>query len=288
VTPARPAATLLLVRDAEAGLEVFMMRRHPDSDFAGGAYVFPGGGVDPGDHDPELGRRCASRTDRSASAALGLERGGLAYWVAAIRECFEESGVLFAYARSGELVDFGDPAVAERYRRLRRELARGAISMAALVGREGLGLATDRVHYWAHWVTPEDQPRRYDARFFLAVAPQGQIAAHDGTELTAAAWVTPAAALANAAREEWTVIRPTLHNLESLAAIPTAAAAERTARTRGVVPRIEPRTLREGGRLRFVLPGEPGYDRAPAEGVADPGDAAPPGSAGRARPEPAS
>jgi 8-oxo-dGTP pyrophosphatase MutT (NUDIX family) len=258
-TPAtRLAATVLLVRDRDGGgIEVFMEERHIRSDFVGGAYVFPGGGVDPDDRLPaEL---CAGRTDQSASRLLGIEHGGLAFFVAAIRECFEEAGVLLAYDRSGALLDFTDAATEDRFRDWRDRLNSSAATLLDIAREEELRLATDRIHYWGHWLTPEGQPRRYDTRFFLAEAPANQTATHDDWELTASAWVRPDEALERAQRREWMIIFPTLWNLRELGrferAIDATAWAADAERGR---PLYVPRVSAE----RVVLPGDAGYDQA--------------------------
>lgn len=259
-TPARGprlAATVILVRDGEGGVEVFMEERHIRSDFVGGAYVFPGGAVDPDDRVPE--ELCAGRTDRSASQLLGIEHGGLAYFVAAIRECFEEAGVLLAYDRSGALLDFGDAAQEARFREWRDRLNASSATLLDLARAEGLRLATDRIHYWGHWITPEGQPRRYDTRFFLAEAPANQTATHDDWELTASAWVAPAEALERARRHEWMIIFPTLWNLRELARFERAAAASAWAAEESRPrPLFVPRVTGE----RVVLPGDDGYEQA--------------------------
>src|SRR5262249_22624182 len=143
--PVRPAATVMLVRDAEAGppagIEVFMLRRNLRSDFVGGAYVFPGGGVDDHDGHERLDAVCTRRTDADASAQLGIERGGLAYWVAAIGECFEEAGVLLAHDEQGRTVDFAAPAVDERFRVHRRAVDRGERRLVDVCREEHLQLA---------------------------------------------------------------------------------------------------------------------------------------------------
>jgi 8-oxo-dGTP pyrophosphatase MutT (NUDIX family) len=254
----RLAATVILVRDHVAGgLEVFMEERHIRSDFVGGAYVFPGGAVDPDDRVPE--DLCAGRTDRSASRLLGLDHGGLAYFVAGIRECFEEAGVLLAYDRSGALLDFGDAAKEARFREWRDRLNASSATLLDLARAEGLRLATDRIHYWGHWITPEGQPRRYDTRFFLAEAPANQVATHDDWELTASAWVPPAEALERARRREWMIIFPTLWNLRELGRFERAAsAAAWAADEERPRPLYVPRVSAE----RVVLPGDEGYAEA--------------------------
>jgi 8-oxo-dGTP pyrophosphatase MutT (NUDIX family) len=263
----RLAATVILVRDGDAGVEVFMEERHIRSDFVGGAYVFPGGAVDPDDRVPE--ELCAGRTDRSASRLLGIEHGGLAYFVAAIRECFEEAGVLLAYDRSGALLDFGDAAKEARFREWRDRLNASSATLLDLARAEGLRLATDRIHYWGHWITPEGQPRRYDTRFFLGEAPANQTATHDDWELTASAWVAPAEALERARRHEWMIIFPTLWNLRELARFESAgAAAAWAAEESRPRPLYVPRVTGE----RVVLPGDEGYEQATRDTTgADPG-----------------
>ena len=260
---ARHASTVLLLRDSERGVEVFMERRHIKSDFVGGAYVFPGGRVDPEDRvDPEL---CHGLTDREASARLSLEEGGLTFYVAAIRECFEEAGVLLAYDREGRLLDFSDRSIEEHYEALRGELNAGKLSLLDIAAEEGLTLATDRISYWAHWITPEGQPRRYDTRFFVTRAPKNQTAGHDDHELTSSAWVTAREALEHARRKEWMIIFPTIRNLQKLARFDTADAAIAAVDAQAEFPTIQPRLLL--GRTpdeppRAVLPGEDGYERA--------------------------
>lgn len=256
----RLASTVLLVKDAAAGVEVFMERRHLQSGFVGGAYVFPGGRVDPEDDlDPA---RCAGLDEPSARRQLGIESGGLAHFVAAIRECFEEAGVLLAYGPDGSLLDFADPAVETRFKQLRDQLNAGTIGLPEIVEREGLRLATDRIAYWSHWITPIGEPRRYDTRFFIARAPEGQIAGHDDWELTDSAWVSPREAIDRAMRREWMVIFPTLMNLRALANHATADAAVGWA-ARQPVPL--PANLPKVWQGRVVLPGDPGYEEGDAD-----------------------
>ncbi len=260
---ARHASTVLLLRDSPHGVEVFMERRHIRSDFVGGAYVFPGGRVDPEDRVDES--LCDGLTDREASDRLGLAEGGLTFFVAAIRECFEEAGVLFAHDRQGRLLDFSAPAVEAHYRKLRDDLNAGELSLLDIAAAEGLTLATDRISYWAHWITPEGQPRRYDTRFFVARAPRNQAAAHDDHELTSSAWVTAAKALERGRRREWMIIFPTIRNLQKLAPFESADEAIAAVDAQVDFPVMQPRVLL--GRTpdepaRAVLPGDEGYEEA--------------------------
>ena len=235
-----------------------MVRRHLKSDFVGGAYVFPGGVLDSGDDVDE--RLCLGHTDASASAQLNLPRGGLAYRVAAIRECFEEAGILLLCNGSGTLVDFSDADTASRFEEYRRALIAGGMSLSDIAQRERLMFATDRLMYWAHWITPAGQPRRYDTRFFVARAPQGQIAAHDGREVTDSCWITPEGALEKVQAGEWMMILPTLHNVRMLGDCRNSLEVERFARTEREIAAIQPRAVWKGSQLTFLLPGEPGYE----------------------------
>ncbi|MGZ5260685.1 MAG: NUDIX hydrolase, partial [Burkholderiales bacterium] len=179
VVPALPAATVTLVRDTPTGLEVLMLQRNFQSGFMPGMFLFPGGALDPGDRAAAVLARCAGLEDDRASAALGTPEGGLAYWAAAIRESFEEAGVLLAYGEDGELVNPGEPARVARFEEYRKRLNAGEDILAEMLQQEGLQLAVDRLTYFSHWITPVTAPRRYDTRFFVAVAPHGQEALPD-------------------------------------------------------------------------------------------------------------
>lgn len=255
----RLAATVLLLRDGDRGLEVFMEKRHIKSDFVGGAYVFPGGRVDPG--DIKVAPVCRGRRDAEASAAMGRGSGGLAFFIAAVRECFEEAGVLLAYDGGDELVSFADTAREDRFKALRDELNAGRTSMLEIAQNESLELATDAMEVWSHWLTPMGQPRRYDTWFFVAQAPEQQTATHDDWELTSSAWVTPQEAIDKAMKREWMIIFPTLKNLDRLSHFDNAAEAISWARDQGTPPTNLPKVLLEG-EPRIVLPGDEGYERA--------------------------
>ena len=267
---ARDAATILLVRDTAGAegpaLEVCMLRRHLDSDFVGGAYVFPGGKVDDDDRSAAAGDACAGRDDAWASDMLGVDSGGLAFWVAALRECFEEAGVLLAYREphgpGGVLIEMADPEPRRRLAARRAELNAGAVGFLELLRAEGMRLAVDRVHYFSHWITPEPAPKRYDTRFFVAALPPGQVPVHDDHETVDTVWVRPADALARAAAGEFDLIFPTMKNLEAISRFTTsdellaaAAAVER-------VPTVLPRVVADDRGFRILLPGDPGYDEA--------------------------
>lgn len=258
--PLRDAATVLLVRDGDAGLEVFMLRRNLRSDFVGGAYVFPGGAVDPGDREGGVGLHCRGRTDDEASTRLGVDRGGLAFWVAAIRESFEESGYLLAYGDDGDLVRLHDPTVAERFVGHRRAVDQGERSLLSVCADEGLSLAVDSMWYFGHWITPEGAPRRYDTRFFLAAAPPEQTPVPDDREVIGSIWIRPDEALDRHASGDLAMLPPTIASLRALAPSDSAEAALAAAAEVVDVPTVQPRVIHDDGGVRIVMPGDAEYE----------------------------
>jgi 8-oxo-dGTP pyrophosphatase MutT (NUDIX family) len=253
--PLRPAATVMLVRDAaDGGIEVLMVRRAAAAAFAGGMYVFPGGRVDEADSDEGVVAFVDGVDDAMASAALDLPRGGLAYWVAAIRECFEETGLLLATATVAGMGDH------------RWAVHRGELSMAELCRRAGVRLDAGALRYVSHWVTPVGETsRRFDTRFFLAAAPAGQEGRHDDAELVDSRWLAPGDALAAAQRRELMLMPPTEANLRFIAGCSTVAEALARADAAGPPPRIEPRIRRgpDGRMVGIILPDDPDYDASP-------------------------
>ncbi len=236
----RPAATVMLLRDGTAGIEVFMVVRHRQIEFASGALVFPGGRVDPGDRALAEGPRCGG--------PAGLDPDQRALRVAAIREVFEECGVLLARPRGATgLIDA---------RRL-RAIAPGP-DFAAMLEAENLVLGTELLTRFAHWITPPAVPKRFDTHFFLARAPADHLAVHDGSESVDSVWIQPTRALAEAAEGRWKLVFPTRLNLQKLARWNTAAAAIEAARAAPIVT-VQPRVTRtETGRV-MRIPREAGY-----------------------------
>jgi len=218
---ARPAATVMLVRDATAGVEVFLMQRSAHGMF-GGLHVFPGGKVDPSDHAELWATNARGPDDVAASATLGLDAGGLSYWVACIRECFEEAGILLALGPDGETLRLHLPRVRARYETWRMRLNDGeADVLDAMCSEEKLRLATDQLAYVSHWITPVNSPRRYSTRFFVARAPARQEALHDGHEAVDSSWIRPKDALERFHAGELKLISPTVKNLEAIVGYPT-------------------------------------------------------------------
>jgi 8-oxo-dGTP pyrophosphatase MutT (NUDIX family) len=187
----RDAATVMLVRDRPDGPEVFMLRRTLNAVFVGGFYVFPGGAVDPADRHGDVEPWCEGLSDAEASRQLGLDSGGLAYWVAAIRACFEEAGVLLATNAAGDVIRFDDAATEAAYSRHRHAVHDGELRLVDLCRREQLRLITGDIEYVSHWITPVGEPRRFDTRFF-ARAPDAQEPLHDDNETIASLWMRPA------------------------------------------------------------------------------------------------
>ena len=239
VTPV-PAATILLVRDAATGLEVFMVKRHHQIDFANNALVFPGGKAAKSDFDPGL----AAHMD--GAAAWSSEMRALA--AAAIREAFEEAGILLARDnRTAGLIGEARLAQLENYR---EKLEKGETGLLDMITAEDLRLATDHLVHFAHWVTPKNMPKRFDTHFFIALAPHGHIGRHDGRESVDSVWIAPEQAIAD--RKKWNVIFPTKLNLMKLAQSKTvdeALSAARATPPLTVEPWVEQRP--EGPLLRI-------------------------------------
>lgn len=252
----RPAATVMLVRDGDAGFEVLMLKRNLNSDFVGGAYVFPGGGVDALDGALDTELLVEGLRDTDASQRLALSSGGLAYYVACLRELFEEAGLLLARTASGEYVRFDDPEVHERFAAHRRSVNGSERRFLDVIAEEGLRLDLTALEYFAHWVTPVGPPRRYDTRFFVALAPHHQVAAHDAGETIADEWVRPHDALHRHRAGELEMIFPTIRNLEAIADLPHAAAVLAHAQQRRDIPRIEPKFVTVDGTVTIVMPGD--------------------------------
>ena len=239
VVPARPAATVLLLRDGAAGLEVFMVVRHRAIEFAGGALVFPGGRVEKAD------------AELAGDDPLG------AFRAAGIRETFEECGVLLARERGGAEMIRADRllAVADRHH---AALLRNERSLPEVLAAEGLEPATDALLHWAHWVTPASRSKRFDTQFFLAAAPPDQLAAHDGLESVESVWIAPARAVAEADAGQRRLVFATRKNLEKLARHATVAEAMAAARAATVV-RVQPEMVRAGEGWRVRIPAEADY-----------------------------
>jgi len=273
--PVRDAATVMLVRDAvdpdgTPAIEVCMLRRNLASEFVAGAYVFPGGSVDPEDHGPGVEARCHGLTDAEASAVLELDSGGLAFWVAALRECFEEAGVLVAYRRPTPgggpvLLDTSTPGDTARFAVHRDGVNAGTTRLVDVCEAEDLLLAVDAVRYVARWITPELAPRRYDTRFFITAAPPGQVARHDDGETIATIWVRPDDALARFGAGEIELLPPTIACLRSIRPFRSTTEAMAWAATVTDIVTVLPIVVFEDGQVLVLRPGDEGYEQAKAD-----------------------
>lgn len=256
--PLRQAALVIPVRKGPAGPEVFMMQRHGKAAFVPGVHVFPGGAIDPADADAALAVCCLGLNDAAASARLGLPHGGLAYWVGAIRECFEEAGLLLACDPAGSWVRSQQIGL-QRWQEFRLALHQGQLSLADLCRQWQVGLALDRLHYLSHWVTPPGQSRRFDTRFFLAEAPEDQAAEHDGQETVASCWIRPAAALDAYQRGDFPLVFATRTTLDLLASFDTTQSLLQHVAQQRQVPAIMPRMAKGRSGVQAVGPANPAY-----------------------------
>jgi 8-oxo-dGTP pyrophosphatase MutT (NUDIX family) len=252
VTP-RPASTILLLRDsaARSEIEVFMMVRHYEIDFNSGALVFPGGSVDKGDSEiiarPEL-----------YSGGEGLDAASLSFRIAAIRETFEESGIMLARPKgSRRLVDAISASKIEAANRA--ALTEGKMTFLSVLADNDLSLALDELVPYAHWITPEGLPKRFDTWFFLAAAPPDQLGAHDGRESTDSVWVSPREALEGGQTGRFKLPFPTTRNLIKLGKQSKVGSALTEASGKPIVT-VMPVMTRENGGRQLHIPAEAGYD----------------------------
>lgn len=226
----QPAATVILIRDSDRGPEALLMRRHRSSGFVPGAWVFPGGRVDSADSGPGLHERID-----------GIPAAGPppAFWTAAIREVFEETGVFLGRAAGGAWA--ADASSDRRMESLRRQLMEDEITLLDVMDEAAVELDTAGLVHMAHWITPVVEPRRYDTHFFLAALPDGRTARPDPREMTEAAWLRPEDALLRFEAGDLPMVFPTVKTLESLRrydSVQHALAAVRSARVPSILPRL--------------------------------------------------
>jgi 8-oxo-dGTP pyrophosphatase MutT (NUDIX family) len=249
----RPSSTVVLARAGVSDPEIFMVRRHERSSF-GSAHAFPGGVVDP--EDAQVHEFCEGLSSAEANSRLGVPDGGLDYYSSAVRELFEESGVLLADLSSLD----------ENLTAIRNALNDGSLNWAEFVTRNELPLYCGELNYISHWVTPPGEPKRYSTRFFLAQAPEGQDAEHCGGELTESCWATATDILAAERRGDVKLIFPTLKTLESLARHRSLDSLLEWARSSvewGITSMI-PLVIERDGKSEIVLPGDKDYPGATA------------------------
>lgn len=261
-TVPQAAATVLLVRDSKnEGIEVFLVERASKANF-GGAFVFPGGKVDPEDGLDNMEAITTGSSDQELSSILGEDKGGLAYWVACIRECFEEAGILIAYREDGSPFDPSDTEERQRFVDYRNRLNAGEAVIEEMCQAEKLTLATERLAYLAHWITPKIEKRRYTTRFFIAISPSGQEGLHDGSESVNSLWIKPEEALEQQKEGKLLLIMPTIKNLESICGYANVEELlkDKSSIDPSTIPTIEPKFFMEDGKMVGLLPGDQGYE----------------------------
>ncbi|MEZ5311401.1 MAG: NUDIX domain-containing protein [Microthrixaceae bacterium] len=246
--PVRDAATVVLVRQGSGGLQVCMLQRNLKSDFVGGAYVFPGGAVDPEDSDPAYEK-----------LSFGGQSSGedLAFRVAVARESFEEAGILIARSSDGTELEFSDPTVKTRFEQHRRDVDSGSRQLHEICVEEELLLDVGGLGYLSRWVTPFGAPRRYDTRFYVVEAPAGQVALHDDREVIDTVWITPADALEDSRSGRRTMIFPTIRTMAALSRFDEVAALTEYVAGLGPITAVEPVMTQRGDHLELELPGDP-------------------------------
>ena len=253
-----PAATVILMRDAEGGgFEILMVKRSSRSAF-GSIYVFPGGKLDPEDYSHTLYSYCKEMTDSEASRKLGIKKDGLAYWIACIRECFEEVGVLLTGSNDSIIHD------AHKLNALRNKLNNKKITFNDICISESLNLRVKNIVPCAHWITPIIEPKRFDTRFFLAKVDFKQLASHDGFELTESTWIKPQDALMRLENGEMNMIIPTIENIKTLAQFSSSKDAFDyfDSLKNEEIPPILPKFIKKDGDWIGFLPGDEGYEDA--------------------------
>jgi 8-oxo-dGTP pyrophosphatase MutT (NUDIX family) len=260
VTPAPPrdAATIMVLRTPAdgSGVEILMLRRTAAMKFAPGAYVFPGGSVDPADYGADIGWQGPSAGEFGARLGASAEVAR-ALVCAAVRETFEESGVLLAGAPGeGQLAAPSGPS----WEADRMAMAAGTLTLAGLLARRGLVLRADLLVPWSRWITPDGEPRRFDARFFAAALPAGQQATGHEAEADHLAWLRPADAIAAAKAGEISLLPPTATTLNDFAsAVAAGAGLAGILAERRVIEPIQPRLVLEDGSAWLVIPDGVGY-----------------------------
>ena len=258
LTPAEPrhASTVVLLRDGRDGMQAYLLRRTQTMAFAAGMYVFPGGSVDP--RDETLSDEAWAGPPPAAWAQLLSADEALtkALVCAAVRETFEESGVMLAGAGADDVVadTTGDDWEADRAALVDRSL-----SFAAMLDRRGLVLRADLLRPWAHWITPEIEPKRYDTRFFVAALPTGQRTRDVGGEADRVAWVRPSDALAAAQSGEMGMLPPTAFTLSEIAAYDDVDAVLAAGTARDVKPVLPKVVVDDDEQARLLLPHDEGY-----------------------------
>ena len=246
--PAKPSATIVLLRESSGGPEVLLVKRRAGDAF-GDNYAFPGGVVD--EDESASHEYSQGKTADEANTELSVAEGGLDYYSAAIRELFEETGILLARDDSGDWSQ-GGPNIST----LRKEVDQGTRQWSNFLRDQGLRMASDALHYFAHWETPLSLPKRWSTRFFLAEVPPGQDATHDGSELTDCRWLIAADALSLGRDGGMQLPIPTISTLRYLTEFDSVGEVLGWAKNRmdQGIEKILPGEKMSGGKIKYIYP----------------------------------
>lgn len=258
----KDATSVILLRDASSrdSMEILMVKRHARSRFAGDMHVFPGGLLEETDCEKGVAGLCTGLGPEDAMSIIAeatTPERALGFYVAGIRETFEEAGILLAYEASGETVSFKGNRAAE-FATYRKEMRDNHLNFNEMIAREGLKLAVDQLVYFAHWITPEIFPVRFDTHFFLAPAPPHQEASHDNVEATDHLWIAPLEALERNKNGTLPLLPPTVVNIMALSRFSKVEEAFIYAQDKDVEV-IAPQISFEDGKARLVLPEDSDY-----------------------------
>lgn len=256
----RDAASVIIIRDSP-DLEVLMVRRNRNASFVPNMYVFPGGSIDADDYTDKIDDYCCGIKSKEACQIIpDLKPPGKAIgaYVAAIRETFEEVGILIAYDKDGSLLTLDTPEKKDKFMAFRQALAAGQIKFTDILEKAGLFLATDRLQYFSHWITPELAPIRFNVRFFVTEAPTSQASSHDGQELTAHSWIKPSEAIALCEQGKFDMVLPTIVNLAEISQHQTAKEVITATQRKRILTVLSELKFIDGKFIEVLPPGEAG------------------------------
>ena len=255
-----PSSSLMIVRDSDVGMQVFMMKRSLRSNF-GGIWVFPGGILEDQDQDIAKKNYFSGINEKKAKAILNYDRESLTYWIASLRETFEETGALIANRENDSFfVPTKDEAI--NLDRLRSDLNNGKISFISILKELKLKIALERLIYVSHWITPDVETKRYTTRFFLTSLNEEVTMTHDDLEGTDSKWIGVDKALQDHKEGKISLVMPTIKNLESISSFKSTQELvnAKNAIKAEDIPAIEPKFYKENGQWKGLLPGEYGYE----------------------------
>jgi 8-oxo-dGTP pyrophosphatase MutT (NUDIX family) len=254
---ARPSASVVLLRQGERSIEVCLLQRSKGSSAVEGVFVFPGGKLDDEDGSIESVSQCVGLHVADANRVLGVASGGISYWVAAVRECFEESGVLLCSRteelQKGELYSARTEAESERLLGLRDDLCARRTTFASVCSSLGARMEVGRLRYLSHWITPVVLPKRFDTRFFVTEVPSDVDVVHDSGEMVASMWCEPAEALEMSERGKISLMFPTIMHLQLFAGFDDVASALGAVEANTNVPAVLPKLIQGGENPGFEL-----------------------------------